>query len=160
MKSELDIPKLAVAVLTCELIGAAGSLFTVAAIPGWYAMLNKPVFTPPSWLFAPVWLILYLLMGIAAYLIWKNRVKDRTSGLAMLLFCVQLALNFAWTYLFFGLHSQSYGMIGIVVLWFAITATIAAFWRVSRKAALLLLPYIAWVTFALLLNLFILVMNM
>lgn len=136
-------------VALCEAAGVIGAFFTASAIPGWYAALAKPAFAPPSWLFGPVWTTLYLLMGVAAWLVWRNK---RTAPLlrrrALRLFFIQLVLNAVWSPVFFGLHSLGGALVLIVLLWFAVVATIAAFARVSRTAAWLLVPYLAWVTFA------------
>ncbi len=136
-------------IVLCEAAGAIGAFFTVSAIPVWYAALAKPVFAPPSWLFGPVWTTLYLLMGVAAWLVWRNK---RTAPLlrrrALRLFFIQLVLNAVWSPVFFGLHSLSGALALIVLLWLAIAVTIAAFARVSRAGAWLLAPYLAWVTFA------------
>ena len=151
MDSKSAVP-LAAAIAVCLLAGVIGSVFTMPAIPGWYASLNKPSFSPPSWLFGPVWTILYLLMGISAYLVWKNGLQAPNVKSALSIFGVQLALNLLWSILFFGLHSPFAGLVCIVLLWVSIALTIVAFNRISRKAALLLVPYILWVTFAALLN--------
>lgn len=148
----MNIKKLAVCVLACELVGVAGSFFTAPAIPGWYAGLAKPFFNPPSWIFAPVWTLLFALMGGAIYLVlqrgWKNgRVKRAAE-----FFGIQFFLNLLWSALFFGLKSPQSAFIEIIGLWLAIAVTISAFWRLSKTAALLMLPYFLWVTFAAVLN--------
>ena len=125
-----------------------GSRFTASE---WYASLDRPSWAPPSWLFGPVWTALYLAMGIAAWLVWKDRGFARARG-ALLLFLAQLLLNALWSWIFFGLREMGAALVEIVVLWLLIAATIAAFWRHSRPAALLLVPYLAWVTFATALN--------
>jgi tryptophan-rich sensory protein len=130
----------------------SASLGGVFFTPGeWYAGLEKPVFNPPGWVFGPVWSVLYALMGISAWLVWR-RVGFRGSGWALPLFLVQLALNAAWTPAFFGLHAPGLGLLIIIALWLAILATLLAFWKHSRAAALLLVPYLAWVSFATVLN--------
>lgn len=133
--------------------GAAflGSLATGPAIPTWYADLNKPAFTPPNWLFGPVWTLLYTLMGIAAWLVWRRAAQWRV-GPALLFFCLQLVLNVLWSLLFFGLQNPGLALVDIVALWLMILATTAAFWQVSGAAGALLLPYLAWVGFAAVLN--------
>ena len=130
-------------------VGALASLFTSPQIPTWYASLNKPSFTPPNWLFAPVWTTLYVLMGFAAWRAWK---KCGFKSAAMTLFAIQLALNFLWSVLFFGLHQMSSALIDIALLDLGVLATLLAFWRHDRLAALLFLPYLAWTLFATLLN--------
>jgi tryptophan-rich sensory protein len=145
------------AILICEIAGVIGSLFTYPSISSWYntSELNKPSFTPPSWLFAPVWVILYLLMGISAYLIWEKRAKKKEVRSAVSVFGLQLALNVLWSILFFGLRCPLCGFVEIIILWLAIAATIIKFNKLSRAAALLLIPYILWVTFAAVLNFYI-----
>ncbi|MDO8488455.1 MAG: TspO/MBR family protein [bacterium] len=141
----------------CLAAGALGSVFTTPAIGSWYSTLVKPSFNPPNWLFAPVWTSLYILMGIAWYLVWKKPGKK--SILANRIFLFQLGLNVLWSYLFFGLHQPLWAVIEIVVLWLAIAATIKTFAYVSKPAAYLLLPYLVWVTFASFLNLNIVLLN-
>jgi translocator protein len=120
--------------------------------PGdWYAHLAKPAFNPPAWVFAPVWTLLYLVMGIAAWLVWRER---RVTGVAkaLALFLVQLILNAAWSWLFFGLHRIGWALVDLAALWLAIGATLLAFWARRPLAGLLMLPYLLWVSFAALLN--------
>lgn len=148
----------------CLIIGFIGSLFTTPAIPGWYATLNKPSFNPPSWVFAPVWTMLYVLMGIAAYLVWSNKKDKKKStdvsvNFALGTFAVQLFLNLLWSILFFGFQSPVLGLACIALLWVAIIVTIVQFHKFSRVAALLLLPYLLWVTFAIVLNYYLWQMN-
>jgi len=139
-------------ILLSELAGIIGSVFTFEAIPTWYATLNKPFFSPPSWVFGPVWTALYLLMGIAAYLVWERGIGNKTVKSALGLFGIQLALNTLWSIAFFGFRSPLAGVVIIILLWVAIAATIKAFWGISRTAGYLMLPYIAWVSFAAVLN--------
>lgn len=154
-----DFFKLAIAIAVSELAGIIGSVFTVSAIPGWYAGLVKPAFNPPAWIFGPVWTTLYVLMGISLFLVWKQHphiLKNmrvlRAWRLAMFLFFSQLLLNAVWSILFFGLHSPGWALLDIAALWLAIVWTIAAFSKISRPAAWLLAPYILWVSFAAYLN--------
>ncbi|MEM3586842.1 MAG: TspO/MBR family protein [Candidatus Jordarchaeaceae archaeon] len=118
----------------------------------WYQFLVKPLFSPPNWLFAPVWTILFLLMGIAAYIVWSEGWEKRDVKIALSVYGVQLVLNLLWSVLFFGLRSPFYGFLEITVLWMVIILNILVFYRVSRKAAYLLIPYIIWVSFAAILN--------
>ena len=113
---------------------------TAPNIPNWYAGLVKPSWTPPGWLFGPVWSVLYLCMAVAAWLVWRKG----NALVPLAFFAVQLAFNVAWSWLFFGLHSPGAALIDIVLLWVAITATTIAFWRRSLVAGLLFLPYLAW----------------
>lgn len=138
---------LAAWILLCQAVGIIGALATDSGASPWYQALAKPSWNPPSSVFAPVWTTLYALMGIAAWLVWREGGWRRQSG-ALGMFLVQLALNFAWSFLFFGAHALGASLIEIAVLWVAIALTIARFHRVSTVAAWLLVPYLAWVTFA------------
>lgn len=131
-------------------VGAIGARATLPEIPGWYAQLAKPSFTPPNWVFGPVWTTLYIAMAVAAWLVWRTPGKARTPALA--LWGVQLALNLVWSLLFFGEHRIGLALVDIVVLLLAIVTTILAFTRLSSVAALLLVPYLAWVGYATALN--------
>ena len=151
--------KLLICIAACELVGYLGSFFTRPAIPTWYAWLKKPAFAPPNWLFAPMWITLYLLMGIAVYLVWQKGAAHAGVRAALAAFAVQLLLNAAWSPAFFGLRSPLAGAAVIVLLWLAILLTIVLFWKISRASALLLLPYILWVTLASALNISIYLLN-
>ena len=142
-----------VLVAVCLAVAAGGSLFTVRAVPTWYAQLHKPAWTPPGWLFGPVWTVLYLSMAVAAWLVWRKAGSFSAAAVPLALFAVQLALNAAWTPIFFGLHKLGFAFFEIVLLWCAIGATTVAFWRVAMPAGLLMVPYWLWVTFAAALNL-------
>jgi tryptophan-rich sensory protein len=143
---------LALALLVAICLGAAalGGVLTSHSVNDWYPTLKKPSWNPPNWVFAPVWTTLYLLMAAAAWLVWMNDTASRR--LPMTLFGTQLLLNTAWSALFFGLRNPGLALIDVVLLFLAIAATIAAFRRVSSGAAVLLLPYLAWVAFAACLN--------
>jgi tryptophan-rich sensory protein len=154
-----DIVKLVTSIIICQCAGLIGSLFTAPAIPTWYATIQKPPFTPPNWLFAPAWITLYLLMGISAFIIWRRGLDKRWVKQALIVFLIQLVLNALWSVAFFGLESPLYGVIVIAALWLAILLMIIKFFKVSFVAAVLLLPYILWVTFAATLNVSILVLN-
>ena len=154
-----EIPKLIVSIVICQLAGLIGSVFTTASIPTWYLTLNKPFFTPPNWLFAPVWLTLYTLMGVAAFLVWRQGLKDRQVQRALTIFGVQLILNAFWSVAFFGLQSPVAGLIVIIMLWIAIVLTILWFLSISKPAGLLLMPYILWVSLAAALNVAIVILN-
>jgi benzodiazapine receptor len=129
-----------------------GSLFTRGAVTDWYATLNRPYFTPPNWLFGPVWTILYLLMAISAFIVWQKSLVNPAVKIALILYLVQLILNALWSVIFFGLKLPMLAFIEIIMLWTAIVFTILAFARVSITAALILVPYILWVSFAAVLN--------
>ena len=177
-----NIAKLAISVLICELAAVIGSIFTVPAIKGWYLHLDKPSFNPPNWIFGPVWTILYLLMGISLYLVWlrnfasevpANMEKQKTwnpisarlwfgswrEENAALIFTLQLVLNILWSVIFFGLKLPGLAFFEILMLWFAILYTIINFYRISKTAAYLLIPYIIWVSFATILNYAIWIIN-
>ena len=147
-----DIWKLVVSIIACLAAGAIGSIFTRQAIPTWYATLEKPAFNPPNWLFAPVWTLLYLLMGVAAFLVWRKGLENRQVRIALIVFLVQLVLNALWSVVFFGLESPLYGMVVIVALWVVILFTVLKFYRISLAASVLMWPYLLWVTFAAVLN--------
>lgn len=133
--------------LVSFLAGVIGSAFTRRAIPEWYVKLNKPTWTPPNWVFGPVWSALYLMMGLAAWLVWR-KVGWAGATTALALFGAQLALNALWSVLFFGMRSPGAGVAGIAVLWVMIVVTLVVFWGITPAAGALLLPYLAWVTFA------------
>ncbi|NCO97277.1 MAG: TspO protein [Candidatus Aenigmarchaeota archaeon CG_4_10_14_0_8_um_filter_37_24] len=151
--------KLVFSILVCQVAGLLGSVFTSSSIPTWYATLRKPWFNPPNWLFAPVWTLLFLMMGISLYLVLTKSFREKKVKSGLLFFGVQLALNILWSFLFFYLKNPLFGFIEILVLWVAILLTILKFWKIDRKAAYLLLPYIFWVSFATVLNLSIYVLN-
>jgi benzodiazapine receptor len=135
----------------CLLAGAVGALLNAAPIRDWYPTLRKPDWTPPEWVFGPVWTTLYLLMGLAAWLIWR-RAGWGVGRIPLGLFAVQLALNAAWSVLFFNLRSPGSAFGEILLLWCAIGALLWSFVRISTLAGLLLVPYWLWVTFAAALN--------
>jgi benzodiazapine receptor len=139
-------------VAVCVLLGAASGLITVPQIESWYTTIEKPWFTPPNWVFGPVWTVLYALQGIAAWLLWRVGLEKRRVQVALGLFVVQFALNVAWSPVFFGLESPALGLVVIVPLWFAIVGMIGTSRRVDFRATLLLLPYLVWVSFATVLN--------
>ena len=149
--------KFAASIGVCQFAGTIGSIFTASTVSSWYPTLIKPNFSPPSWLFAPVWVLLYFLMGISLYLIWQNRARDNQKSL--IIFGIQLILNVFWSFLFFGLRSPLYGLIDILFLLAAIILTIALSFKISSYAAILLIPYLAWVCFATILNYSIITLN-
>ncbi len=142
------IIKLIASLIICQLAGFVGSLFTTPSIPVWYASLVKPSFTPPNWVFSPVWISLFVLMGISLFLLWEKTLHYPGVKTAMCWFAVQLVLNMLWSILFFGLKSPFLGLIEIIVLWIAIFITILKSLRVSKLAGVLLIPYLIWVSFA------------
>ena len=167
--------KLVITVALSELAGIIGSIVTIPAIPGWYAALVKPALNPPSWVFGPVWTTLYFLMGVSLYLVWthdwnvnhpiltKTRKAwnpwserfwrgDLQKVNVMAIFAIQYLLNIAWSVVFFGMHLPSMAFFVILALWVSILYTIVNFYRISKLAAYLLVPYILWVSFASYLN--------
>lgn len=153
------LPKFLISTIGCELVGIAATPFTISAIPGWYQTLNKPPFSPPNWIFGPVWTILYFLMGVAAYLIWIKGLEEKAVKKALIFFIAQLVFNFFWSILFFGFHSPILGLINILILWVLILITIIKFYKISKTASYLLIPYLLWVSFATILNLSIVLLN-
>ena len=135
----------------CFAVAGVSGLWTASEVPGWYRTLSRPAIAPPDWVFGPVWTLLYALMAIAAWRVWESVASPlRTWGLA--LFLVQLILNFAWSLIFFRQHAIGAALVEVVVLWVAIGVTTLVFSRVSPAAAWLMAPYLAWVTFATVLN--------
>lgn len=141
-------------ILLPQAAAAIGSFFTMPSIPTWYAGLAKPSFNPPDWIFGPVWTILYLLMGIALALVWIKGTERKDVRWAMAFFGIQLALNVLWSFLFFHMHMPGAAFIEIILLWLAILITLLAFLRISISAGLLLIPYLFWVSYAVILNFF------
>ena len=155
----IEIFKLAMSLILCQLAGVMGSFFTRPAIAGWYATLEKPSFTPPDWVFAPVWITLYSLMGVAAYLVWRKGLGEKQVRQALILFGGQLILNALWSWVFFGLRSPLAGFVEISVLAVVLIFTIQSFFKVSKPAGALLIPYFLWIAFASGLNLTIWIWN-
>ncbi len=161
---------LGVFLLLSVAIGAVGAALTLPSLPVWYANLTHPSFTPPNWAFAPVWTLLYLLMAIAAWLVWRathHPRRDVGSALtrlaarkdAMALYAIQFGLNLAWTAAFFHLHRLLVAVAILVLLWFAVLSTAILFWRIKPAAGALMLPYLAWLSYGLALNLVFLRLN-
>ena len=155
----LKTAKVVFSILVSLSAGFVGSIFTAQTVDTWYEGLAKPWFAPPGGLISVIWITLYILIGISLYLVLTKDLTQKAVKVALGVFGVQLFLNALWSYLFFGLTSPLYGLVGIVALWIAIAATIYTFRKVSRKASYLLYPYIVWVTIALALNYSIYVMN-
>jgi len=151
MKNWNSLLTLLVFIAACYAAAGAGAIFTTASVNNWYPMLHKPAWTPPSWLFGPVWTVLYLMMAVAAWLVWLE-VGWSKASVALGLFAFQLALNAAWSPLFFGLQNPLAGLLVIIPLCAAILVTLAAFWKISLLAGLLMVPYWLWVSFATALN--------
>lgn len=155
MMKPKEIGKLLASLLICQLAGGIGSLFTASKIPTWYATLAKPSFNPPNWIFGPMWITLYVLMGISFYLVWSKKISKKEAWL----FGIQLSLNSLWPILFFGLESPMLGLACIILLLISIALTMIAFYKRSKASAYLLVPYILWVSFASSLNLMIMILN-
>ena len=143
-----NIGKLIVSLAACQVAGIVGGLFTATSIGSWYAGLNKPSFNPPNWVFGPVWITLYVLMGIAMYLVWTGDFPGKVKQTAMIFFAVQLLLNMLWTFFFFYLQKPFLGLIEILILLVFIILTIWKFYSLRPAAAYLLVPYLLWVGFA------------
>ena len=141
---------LGVSVVACYAAAAIGGYATAGSVSGWFQTIKRPSFQPPDWLFGPVWTVLYGLMAVAAWLVYVKTARVRS--IPMMLFAVQMVLNIAWSIIFFGLHRPGLAVIDIALLLAAIIATTIAFWRVSRPAGALMLPYLGWVIFASILN--------
>ena len=144
--------KLIISFLVVFVAALAGSMATTNAIPTWYAELNRTAITPPNWVFGPAWTLLYILMAAALYLVWRANIKKTETRQALVLFGAQLALNAFWSIIFFGSHQILLAFVEIIALWITILLTIIWFSKISRLAAWLLVPYVAWVTFAGILN--------
>ena len=151
--------KLIIAIAISELAGIIGSIFTVSTIPNWYATLAKPALNPPAWIFGPVWTTLHALMGIAAFLIWKKGWDRKDVRMALAVFGLQLILNAIWSIIFFGLRSPLWALVDIAAMWLAIVWTMVLFYKISKPAMWLLVPYILWVSFASYLNYSIWILN-
>jgi translocator protein len=143
----------------CLLAGYIGSYYSTPEIPTWYAGLEKPDLTPPSWVFGPVWTVLYIFMGISLYWVLETGVKSQDAKLGMILFIFQLLLNVIWSYIFFNLHSTFFSFLIIIMLWAVLLCTIVQLFRVSIPASVILVPYFCWISFAAYLNYALLIMN-
>ncbi|MDB5196035.1 MAG: tryptophan-rich sensory protein [Flaviaesturariibacter sp.] len=149
--------KLVLSIAIPQIVAATAAYFTVTGVGTWYKTIQRPAWNPPNWVFGPVWTMLYLMMGIAFFLIWKSSSPYRK--VPVLLWATQLVVNFLWSFLFFGKHQIGWAMIDLVVLWLLILLTIFSFARINKTAACLLVPYISWVSFAGILNYTICVLN-
>lgn len=160
MKIFVKIIKLIASISLCELAGIVGSIYTISSVKTWYPTLVKSPLNPPSWLFAPVWTTLFILMGIAFFIIWAKPLETTPGKTpAIVLFLVQLIFNTLWSYFFFGLKSPLLGLIDIVILLILIILTIVSFFKISKLSGWLMIPYLLWVSFASILNLSIYLLN-
>ena len=146
-----EIISLIVFLIVCLSVSGVGGAITATSVDTWYQALEKPAFNPPDWVFAPVWTALYLFMGVAAWRIWRFRAL-MAARIALLVFGLQLCLNVGWSFLFFGLQQINFGLVEIVILLFGIISNMILFWRLDRFAGLLFVPYVAWVSYATILN--------
>lgn len=146
------IIKIIICVFLCLVIGFTSGMATASGITEWYAFLNKPFFNPPNWLFAPVWSILYAMMGIAAALVWHKGLNSDGVKSALLIFVVQMVFNALWSIVFFGMRQPLYALFVIITLWILIVLCISKFNKINKTAGLLLIPYLLWVSFATILN--------
>jgi translocator protein len=147
-------------VLVCLGAGGLGSIFTAPSVKTWYSTINKPSFNPPNWIFGPVWTALFIMMGIALFIVWESPAPDPAAKkIALAVFFVQLALNVSWSAAFFGFHSPAAGLVVIAALWAMILWNIVVFMNIAAAAGWLLVPYILWVSFASVLNLSIVLLN-
>ncbi len=155
----MNYHKLLISLIAPQLAGLIGSLFTAPAVGGWYAALDKPAITPPGWLFGPVWITLYILMGISVYLVWSKRRQEKKVKPAVNLFWIHLLFNAGWSIIFFGLRMPGLAFVNIIIIWLFILVLIWMFEKISRVAGWLLVPYLFWVSFATVLNLYIFLLN-
>ena len=151
--------RLTLSVMLPVAVGAVAGLFTATSVKSWFVTLNKPSFNPPAWVFAPVWTTLYIMMGIAFFLIWQSNADELLKRRAMRIYFLQLFFNFTWSFVFFYAKQPGWALANIVLLLLLIVATIFLFSRISKSAAWLLFPYILWVSFATALNFFIWQLN-
>jgi len=158
-EKKINWKKLIAALVICLTAAFIGSYFTSSSIEDWYYTLEKPGFTPPNWIFGPVWGVLYILMGVSLYLVWKKGEFRKDVKLAMDVFGVQLVLNILWSFFFFYIQNPLAGFIEIIALWFMILLNVFLFYKISKPAAYLLTPYLMWVAYAANLNLYIWLLN-
>ena len=151
--------KFIISIFICQSAGIFGSLFTFESISDWYVTLEKPLFAPPNWIFGPVWIILYFLMGVSLYIVWENELKSKSRKVFFTVFGIQLILNALWSLLFFGLKSPLLGLVDIILLDIMVTVTIIYAKSISKLAAILLVPYLVWIIFASILNFAIFLLN-
>lgn len=144
--------KLIVSIAIPLIVGGTSGFFTVTGVESWYQTIQKPSWNPPNWIFGPVWTTLYVMMGIALFIIWKSDAAENLKRNALIVFGIQLILNFFWSFIFFNQQSPGWAFAEIAVLWLAIFATIILFAKINKTAAWLLVPYISWVSFAAILN--------
>lgn len=147
-----NIVKAIIAIAIPLMVGATSGFFTISGVESWYQTIQKPSWNPPNWIFGPVWTTLYVMMGIALFLVWKEDTSEELKKIAIALFAVQLTLNFFWSFIFFNQQQPGWALVEIIAMWFFLLLTIFAFAQVNKTAAWLLVPYISWVSFATILN--------
>ena len=155
----MKVLKFIISILICQSAGIFGSIFTLEAVPDWYSTLTKPTFAPPGWVFGPVWIILYFLMGVSLYTVWVSESKPKIRKVFFTVFGIQLTLNALWSLLFFGLKSPLLGFIDIILLDIMVIVTIIYAKSISKLSSLLLVPYLVWIIFASILNFAIFLLN-
>lgn len=155
----LNYFRLVVSIAICQVAGLIGTVFTISEINTWYATLKKSELNPPGWIFGPVWIFLYLLMGISLYLVWNEEAETKQRREAFGAFYLQLALNVSWSLIFFGMHDTGLALACLFALLSVLAATIYKFYKISKKAGLVLVPYFAWCCFAAFLNYSVWVLN-
>lgn len=154
-----EIPKLIVSILVVFLAGAVGTVYTLKQITTWYVSLIKPAWTPPNWAFGPIWSTLYVLMGISLFLVWREGLERKDVKIAIIVFAAQLVINVVWSLVFFATHNIIGGLVMVIILWVSILITILVFYRISKPAAIILIPYLIWVTIAGYLNYTVFLLN-
>lgn len=159
VKNKIDWLRLIFSIALCQLAGVVGAFFTTPSIPSWYKNLIKPEFSPPNWVFGPVWTIIFTLMGISFYLVWRAGLKKKEVRTAVYLFLLHLLVNIFWSIAFFGLKNPLLGLADIILLWLLILLLSVKFGKVNSWAAVLLVPYLLWVSFATVLNYKIWILN-
>lgn len=165
----MNYKRLVISLAIPQLAGLAGAFFTGSAITTWYAGLQKPSFSPPNWVFGPIWILLYLLMGVSIYLIWQRYSGNKYLSIKALgregakgafwIFWIHLVFNAAWTPVFFGLKNPGLALADIIVIWLLVIVLIGKFWKLDKRASLLMVPYFVWVSFAGALNYFLWYLN-
>ena len=147
-----ELYRLILSIIICQMAGVIGSIFTAGSVTSWYPTLVKPSFSPPGFYIGLIWIVLFTLMGISLFLIWRETPSNPAARIALYFFAVQLIVNVLWSVAFFGMRSPISGLVVIAFLWVLILITIIKFWPINRTAALLLIPYIVWVSIAAYLN--------
>lgn len=148
-----------ISLILCQGAGLIGTVFTVGAIQNWYVYLNKPGFSPPNWIFGPVWTVLYTLMAVALFAVWQTGLNNRRTKIAFWIFIIHLGVNALWSILFFGLRNPAMALIDITMLWILVAVSMFLFYKIRKATLWLLLPYLVWVTFAIFLNFYIWKLN-